>query len=138
MAGNADKAALAGAASALIWNQSVAAAAAADIVGQRLGLTVANPLEAGGGSLAEEKQTLARLEGTADPVIVLTPGWEPPLLEFVDFLGELRAAIGPAPSIVVLPVAEPGSELTAVERENWRRAVGRSADPRAYVETGDA
>ena len=60
------------------------------------------------------------------------------MLEFVDFLGELRTAIGDDPSIVVMPVADGARPLTDIECDNWRVAVGRSADPRAYVETGDA
>jgi hypothetical protein len=37
----------------------------------------------------------------------------------------------------VLPIAEDGRAVTAIERENWSQAVGRTGDPRAYVEAGD-
>ncbi|HUF72343.1 MAG TPA: DUF2868 domain-containing protein, partial [Gammaproteobacteria bacterium] len=137
-AGAAARTALEGQASALIWNDSVASDAAPALVRSRLGAAVNAVLALGGGSLAEQRQTLERLAGTVDPVVVLTPGWEPPLLEFVDFLGELRAVLGSKPSIIVMPVAEDGRAISSVEHENWSRAVGRTGDPRAYVETGDA
>jgi hypothetical protein len=137
-AGTAAPTALEGRASALIWNGSAAAGAAPGLVGSRLGVAISTVFELGVGSLAEQRQMLERLAGTDDPVVVLTPGWEPPLLDFVDFLGQLRAVLGPAPSIIVMPVAENGQATLAVERENWSRAVERTGDPRAYVETGDA
>jgi hypothetical protein len=132
------RAELAGSARSVIWNDSVAADAAGELIQSRLRLAVGTVLELGGGSLADQRQTLERLAKTQDPVVVLTPAWEPPLLEFVDFLGELRTVIGPSASIIVVPVAEDARAITAIERENWSRAVGRARDPRAYVEAGDA
>jgi hypothetical protein len=131
------RAALAGQTNALVWNDSVATIAAPPLIASRLGATVNAVFEFGGGSLAEQRRTLERLAGMTDPVVVLTPGWEPPLLEFVDFLGELRAILGPSPSIIVMPVGEDGGTISGAEHENWRRAVGRTGDPRAYVESGD-
>lgn len=129
---------LSGKAAAVIWNQSVDPAAAGEAVLVRLGFSVSTVLEAGGGALDAERKALARLADTHEPVVVLVPAWEPPLLEFVDFLGSLRAAIGDSPSIIVVPVTEDGGAVDAIERDNWSRAVGRSGDPRAYVESGEA
>jgi len=134
----AERAAPEGQATALIWNESLAADRAPELIRSRLGVGAGTVLATGGGSLAEQRQTLEQLAGTADAVVVLTPGWEPPLLEFVDFLGELRGVLGSAPSIIVMPVAEHGQAITAIEHENWSRAVAKARDPRAYVETGDA
>jgi hypothetical protein len=137
-AGAVARAELAGKASAVVWNQCVTADRAGELILARLGFSVATVLEAGGGSLDTERKALEQFAATRDPVVVLTPAWEPPLLEFVDFLGALRGVIGEAPSIVVVPVAENGGAIDAIERDNWSRAVGRSGDPRAYVEPGDA
>jgi hypothetical protein len=136
--GAVEHAALAGAANAVIWNESVAASSAPELIRARLRLAVESVLELGGGTLAEQRLTLERLAGAADTVVVLTPAWEPPLLEFVDFLGELRAVVGASPSIIVMPVAEDARAITAIERENWSRAVGQARDTRAYIEVGEA
>ena len=104
---------------------------------ERLGLNVHSTTAAGGGSLADDRETLAALTRSTNPVVVLVPAWEPPLLEFVDFLGLLRRAAGTDASIIVMPVGENGEPPAASERETWSRAVARSGDSRAYVETGD-
>jgi hypothetical protein len=67
-----------------------------------------------------------------------SPAWEPPLLELLDFLAELRRRVGTAASIVVAPVPERAREVSTVELETWMRAMGRLADPHLYVETGSA
>jgi hypothetical protein len=67
---------------------------------------------------------------------VLTPAWEPPLLEFDDFIAGLRRAIGPARSILVVPVGESLRDATRTEADNWSLAVGRIGDPHTYVEAG--
>jgi hypothetical protein len=136
-AGTVARAEFAGTASAVIWNQSAAADEASELIRSRLGFAVATVLNAGGGSLDEERQSLSRLANTPDPVVIVTAAFEPPLLEFVDFLGTLRTIIGDSPSIIVLPIAEDRRAVTAIERENWSQAVGRTGDPRAYVEAGD-
>jgi len=68
--------------------------------------------------------------------VVFTPAWEPPLLELLDFLAELRRRVGAAASIVVTPVPDGERAVTEVERATWSSAIARLADPRAYVETG--
>ena len=69
-------------------------------------------------------------------VVVLTPAWEPPLLELLDFLGELRRRVGREHSIVVAPIADGAHAVTSLEHETWARAVGRLRDPKLYVEAG--
>lgn len=132
---------LTGTARAIVWNQCLPADAARDLVRARLGLDVEAVAEAGGGSLEADRAALARIagsSGSAGPVVALTPAWEPPLLEFTDFLAVLRESIGPAASIIVAPVGEGGGPSSALERETWARAVQRAGDPGVYVEPGDA
>jgi hypothetical protein len=127
-----------GQASAIIWSQCIDAGRARALVHSRLGFAVTTLLDAGGGTIAEERQSLDQLSRTRDPVVVLTPAWEPPLLEFVDFLGALREIIGMARAIVVVPVAEDGQPISAIEHENWSRAVGRRRDPNLHIDAGGA
>jgi hypothetical protein len=126
-----------GSAHALIWEDSLPADAARDYARVHFGLDVTNVAEAGGGDFADDRATLERLAADAEqPLIVFTPAWEPPLLELLDFLAELRRRIGAAVSIVVAPVPDGPRAVSDVERATWTRAVGRLADPKLYVETG--
>ncbi|HEX6361367.1 MAG TPA: DUF2868 domain-containing protein [Albitalea sp.] len=129
-----------GSAHALIWEGSLAADAARAYARRHLGLEVIDVAEAGGGrALAADRATLERL--AADPahaLVVLTPAWEPPLLELLDFLAELRRRVGAEASIVVAPVPDGPRAVTDVERATWEQAIARLADPKLYVETGAA
>jgi hypothetical protein len=127
-----------GRAQALIWEGSLAADAARDYARRHLGLDVREVAEAGGGrALATDRAALERLAVDAtQTLVVFTPAWEPPLLELLDFLAELRRRIGAAASIVVTPVPDGIRPVTEVERATWSRAIARLADPKLYVETG--
>jgi hypothetical protein len=131
---------LKGRAQAVVWEGSLAMEAVSDYARRYLGLDVQTIAEAGGGrGLAADRAALERL--TADPtraVVVLTPAWEPPLLELLDFLGDVRRRFGPDASIVVAPVPDGPRSVTPVERETWTRAIARLGDPKLYVETGAA
>jgi len=128
-----------GLANALIWDESLAPDAARRYSRERLGLELAEIAEAGGGrAMAEDRSAMERAADGARSVVVFARGWEPPLLELLDFLAALRRRMGASASIIVMPVPEPGREVSALDREIWARAMGRLADPRLYVETGGA
>jgi hypothetical protein len=125
-----------GRARAVIWESCVSAERAREHARKRLGLDLVAVVEAGGSrTLGADRQALDSL-AAADPgtVVVLTPAWEPPLLELLDFLVALRRRVGPEHSIVVAPVADGAGTVTAVEHETWARAIGRLRDSRLYVE----
>lgn len=129
---------LSGRAHAVIWSESLAPAQAQSYA-QRLGLELVHTIAAGGNrALADDREALARLAGGVQSVLVFTPAWEPPLLEFHDFLRELRRSVGDEASIVVTPVGEKGNVPSELEREAWSRSVARVPDPRLYVETAAA
>jgi hypothetical protein len=128
-----------GRAQALIWENGVPADAARDYARRHLGLDVTSVVTAGGGELAADRAALDLLATrTGETLLVLTPAWEPPLLELLDFLAELRRRAGPDASIVVAPVPDGPRAVTAVERSTWTRAMARLADPKLYVEAGAA
>jgi hypothetical protein len=127
-----------GRARAIIWEGCCSAAAARAHARGRLGLELDTVVEAGGSrTLGADRQALDAI-GSTEPgtVVVFTPAWEPPLLELLDFLGELRRRVGHEHSIVVAPVADEARAVTAVEHETWARAVGRLRDAKLYVEAG--
>jgi hypothetical protein len=132
----ADYGEVTGRARAVIWEGCVSVEGARAHARKQMGLDLLSVVEAGGSrTLGADRQALDAL-GSSEPgaVVVFTPAWEPPLLELLDFLSELRRRVGAEHSIVVAPVADGAREVTAVERDTWARAVGRLRDPRLYVE----
>lgn len=128
-----------GNAAALIWEGSTSAGGARAYARRHLGLQIGTVVEAGVGAIAADREALERLAAeAASTLLVLTPAWEPPLLELLDVLAELRRRVGAAPSIVVVPVPEGERPVTDVERATWQRAIARLEDPKLYVETGAA
>jgi Protein of unknown function (DUF2868) len=129
---------LRGPANGVIWSQALPADAAAEFARARLRLALGTLVEAGGGQpLDAERAALSAVADGTSSVVVFTPAWEPPLLEFGDFLAALRKRVGATVSIVVVPIGEDEAPSTALERETWARAVSDAADPRVYLETGD-
>jgi len=129
---------LAGETRAVIWGDSIDRDQAAAYALDHLGLAVAGIAEAGGDRpLAADNAALEETcaNGT-QAVVVFTRAWEPPLLELLDYLAALRARLGSAGSIVVVPVPEAATGVSESERTTWTRAIARLADPRLYVETG--
>ena len=122
----------------MIWSGSIAAAAADAYARRTLGIALNDVVEAGGGrTLEEDHAAIDRVcAGGRGSIIVFTRAWEPPLLEFLDFIAALRRALGNDASIIVAPVAESASAVEPQHRETWARAIGRLADPHLYLETG--
>lgn len=96
------------------------------------------PTHAAGANVSvEEDRRLARQLGPAiDPeqaVAILVKAWEPPLMDFIDFVRLLRHTLGEGRSIVVLPVGiDTGSRLHPAEggqMEIWRRKISQVGDP---------
>ncbi|HEX6999631.1 MAG TPA: DUF2868 domain-containing protein [Gammaproteobacteria bacterium] len=131
---------LEGSARAVIWSNSIGESAAREYARRHLGLEIAVVASAGGGrTVREDEAALERLaERDGRTLLVFTPAWEPPLLEFADFVAAVRRRIGESASIVVVPVPDAPRAVTEVERDTWSRAVARLPDPRVYLETGAA
>jgi hypothetical protein len=106
----------------------------AEAVARALGVEVLSFQVAGQGALENDAEALRALVacGGDAPVLVLAKAWEPPVLELLDFLGELRRAVGDGRAIVVAPLARVGDRLgapAARDATQWCRAVDRLADP---------
>ncbi len=90
-----------------------------------------------GRSLDEDAETIARAAAGEAEVIVLVKAWEPPMLEFLDFLNDLRGALPAARSIGVLPVGATAADRLGVpsagDLETWRSSVGALNDDRVAV-----
>ncbi len=83
---------------------------------------------------ADERQGVLEDLGTGlERLAIVTKGWEPPVLEFLDFVEQLRGQLGPEAALVVLPVAVGGNAIEVADREIWATALGRLDDGRVYV-----
>ncbi len=122
----------------LVWNAAAEVAVAdrwlADNLGARASahaeVGILQPEETRRGALAAAR---AAVDGPVRRVVLVTKGWEPPLLEFMDFLGLVREELGGEPSITVVPLDVSGRAVEAADREVWARALARVRDPRLYV-----
>ena len=118
------------AAVSISWNEALSGAdwAAQQLPGGRY-------LEAGGArGLDEDERIVANLDLTgATSILLFTKAWEPPLLDFQDFLGKLRARLGKQVSIVVVPLGINGTAADADDLVAWDHGVSRLGDPRVYV-----
>lgn len=92
-------------------------------------------LEAGGmRRIMDDDKVLASLDARkASSVVLFTKAWEPPLLDFQDFVEKLRAHLGNQASIVVVPLGINGAAANADDLIAWDHGITRLGDPRVYV-----
>ncbi len=121
----------------LIWNEALAENAARQWLAGRMATTGGALLNVG---TRDGAAGWARvLDGVVDQpspatrLVIFSKGWEPPLLEFSDFLEVLRARIGDAATMVVVPINIRGDGIDPTDREIWAGFLGRHGDPRLYV-----
>ena len=117
---------------AIVWASLPVGDAAA--VASQLGVELVSLENAGDESLDADGAVIQRLgQAGPDPVLVLVKAWEPPVLEFLDFLGDLRRGIGGDRGVVVVPLAV-GAEgrfeaPSSRDASQWQRGVRRLGDP---------
>ncbi len=118
----------------------VARDALAGMLRRRAGLAAARFVEAGGTtSLEQDADALALASSDKDiaAAVLLVKSWEPPVLEVLDFVRDLCAALDERASVIVAPldVDQQGGALAASEEELklWQRAVEALALPHACV-----
>lgn len=109
---------------------------AAQPLRQALGVEPRAAFRAGGtNSLEDDRNVIADVarDAGSGPVLILVKGWEPALLEFLDFLADLRRALGDGVPITVLPVGQAAAGGTAAPRpadlEQWRARAYSLGDP---------
>lgn len=123
---------------AIVWSGAIAKDAAPEWSLQRLQRETMLAFEAGGGRRLDDDQAVIRSVAAAAPtaLLIFVRAWEAPLLELRDFLLKLREAVGPACSIIIVPVGSGACLAADTHRAMWARWVGGIADPAMYVETG--
>lgn len=127
------------------WN---GAAGSREVARQRLRHRIRGELAGyvavgGANSVAEDRSAIANLvnqanqaelaeSGGAADVVVMVKAWEPPMLDVLDFLQDLRSTLGEGLAVTVfaVPVSpEQGAAASEREIETWRRKLEAQGDP---------
>jgi hypothetical protein len=92
-------------------------------------------LHAGGErDMNEDHAAIGRIDLTEGATIcIVTKAWEPPLLEFHDYIEAIRTQVGAGVSIVVKPRGPQGSDPASSDIDIWRRSLARLQDPGVYI-----
>jgi len=120
----ADSTILAGKAIVINWsNVPVSDETLAHHVQMTLMTNVEKLTYAGGGhSIEQDNQLIASFQmdyaDSLPTIVVVVKSWETPMLEFLDFLGDVRQAIGEHPAIVVLAVNAENNAITEAAAEH--------------------
>jgi hypothetical protein len=113
------------------WSSAAGSPEAAQRVA--VGVSVAQTLRAGGSASVQDdaqtaRQAAALTTGEGDSVVVLVRAWEPPLLELLDFLRDLRVLLGPGKAITVVARGQDGDPHPH-DLAVWSRRLQRLGDP---------
>ena len=94
-----------------------------------------NVIRAGGeNSLQQDAENLRNVNlAEGERICVVTKSWEPPLLEFHDYIKSLRAHFGAEVSILVQPINADGDKVNTTNVEVWRQSIIKLQDPKVYV-----
>ncbi|MEO0422779.1 MAG: DUF2868 domain-containing protein [Pseudomonadota bacterium] len=124
----------AGGANVLLWNSPMEAAQCVSWLRGQFAIEAGAVLEVGSHQSGQAlDQALAGLEDAKQRLVLVTKGWEPPLLEFLDLIDDLRSLLGADVSITVVPVDTSGQAVEAGERDVWAVTLAQRSDPALYV-----
>jgi len=101
-----------------------------------MGIEPLEQLRAGGRQTTEQDQELviSLCQRNPEGVCILVKAWEPPMLDFLDFVRGLRRQCGQKkPLIILLWGGE--NDVTMTDRETWQLTLGQLADPDLHIES---
>ena len=84
-------------------------------------------------NLAERTAELQAIDKDVRRIVIITKGWEPPLLEFSDCVELIRQNVAADASLMVVPLDVSGVEVIAAHRDIWAQALTNVDDARLYV-----
>lgn len=86
-------------------------------------------------SEVEKAKVLAEMREGYDSLVLITKGWEPPLLEFLDLLILVRSSVGAEVHINVMPLGLSQAKLSDVEQTVWCGVLNQVVDDKISVVT---
>ena len=87
-------------------------------------------------SLAEDRNITAHIaEHRPQGVVIVVRAWEPPMLDFNDFIQSLREQLPPGCPLIVMLAAMERQKVTTEQLRAWETAVYSLRDSALYVET---
>lgn len=103
----------------------------------KVGIVSHSRLKAGGRrSISEDKATIkASSQVNTEGIAISIKAWEPPLLDFIDFISLLRKSVSTSLPIIVLLKALPNETVSATQIETWETALGTVSDSALYLES---
>ena len=110
----------------LIWNDAVDDSGAR-LLAKTLGYGLAAPC-----LTATSSQPDVEVPGDSERILIVTKGWEPPMLEFHDFLTQLRAG-APTATLVVVPANLDANGIDAADYGVWSDSVARAPAGNVFV-----
>ncbi|NHN36159.1 DUF2868 domain-containing protein [Pseudomaricurvus alcaniphilus] len=121
------------------WSAAGSAAGDAGDVSSALAAMGVEPLEflrAGGRqTLEQDQQMLAALARDKPAALaLLVKAWEPPMLDLLDFLRDIRQQLGEEKPLLVL-LWGGAEQVSGADRETWQLTLGQLGDPNLHVES---
>ena len=101
-----------------------------------MGIEPLEHLRAGGRQTTKQDQelVLGLCQQKPEGVGILVKAWEPPMLDFLDFVSSIRQQCGRKIPILVLLWGEQDG-ITVPDRETWHQTLAGLADPDLHVES---
>lgn len=101
-----------------------------------MGVEPLEQLRAGGRQTTEQDQELVTslCQRSLEGACILVKAWEPPMLDFLDFVRDLRRQCGQKKPIIIL-LWGGAHGLTMADRETWQLTLGQLADPDLHIES---
>jgi len=101
-----------------------------------MGIEPLDFLRAGGRQSTEQDKELAAslCRDRPESIGLLVKAWEPPMLDFLDFVRGVRQQCGRKKPLIVLLRGGPDG-VTAADRETWQLTLSQLADPDLHIES---
>jgi hypothetical protein len=119
----------------IIWSSACANETEMDTALGTMGIEALDFLHAGGRQSIEQDRELLKLICARKPegVGVVVKAWEPPMLDFLDFVRAVRRQCGQGKAVIVM-LWGGQVEVSLADRETWQLTLNQLGDPDVHIE----